>query len=57
MPIHKAFRSEGDFPVFDARLKNVADLDMHLLADMLRNYNLKLVFYGDNIHGVPCPPV
>jgi hypothetical protein len=37
MPIHEAFRREGDFSFLDARFENVANLDMHLLADTLGN--------------------
>lgn len=43
VPVDQALRSEGDFPVLDARFQNIADLDMHLFADMLGNNNLKLI--------------
>ena len=51
MPVDEALGSEGDLPVLDARFQNIANLNTHLFADMLRNHNLKLVFDGDDIDG------
>jgi hypothetical protein len=51
MPVNEALGGECDFPVLHARLQEVANLDMHLFADMLRNHNLKFVFYGNDVHG------
>jgi hypothetical protein len=31
----------------------IADLDMHLFADMLGDHDLKPCFFSDDIHGVP----
>src|SRR5271157_3942577 len=50
MPVDKALGREGDFAVLHARFQKVADLHMDLLADVPRNHNLELVFYGDDIH-------
>jgi hypothetical protein len=54
MPVNETFGGEDDFSVLHARFKYVANLDVHLCADMLRNHNLKFVFYGDEIHTVAC---
>ena len=50
MPVDKALGRESDFAVLHARFQKVADLHMHLLTDVLRNHDLKLVFYSDDIH-------
>ena len=50
MPINKALGSEGSLSVLDVRFKNIANLDMHLFADMRRNHNLDLVPYRNEVH-------
>src|SRR5271169_1290417 len=50
MPVDKALRRERDFAVFHARFQKVSDLDMDLLADVLRDHNLKFVFDCDDFH-------
>jgi hypothetical protein len=54
VPVHEALGREGDFSVFHARFQKVANLDMRLFADVLRNYNLKFVFYGDVVLEFAC---
>jgi hypothetical protein len=53
MSVNEAFGREDDFSVLYSCFQNVTNLDVHLFTDMLRNHNLKLVFYGDEIHIVP----
>src|ERR1035441_9340905 len=50
VPVDKALGREGNFPVFHVRFQKVTDLHMDLLADVLRYHDLKLVFYGHDIH-------
>src|SRR5450759_2624714 len=38
------------FSVLHARFQEVADFHLDLLADALRNHDLKLRFYGDDVH-------
>jgi hypothetical protein len=52
VPVNEALGGEGDYSVFHARLQEVANLDMRMFADMLRNHTLKLAFYGDDVHVV-----
>jgi len=54
MSVNEAFGREDDFSDLYSCFQNVANLDVHLFTDMLRNHNLKLVFYGDEIHMVVC---
>jgi hypothetical protein len=44
------FRLENDFALFGPGLKNVSDPDASLLAHVLGNDNLVLVFDGNNGH-------
>jgi hypothetical protein len=53
MSVNEAFGCEDDFSVLYSCFQNVTDLNVHLFTDMLRNHNLKLIFYGDEIHIVP----
>ena len=48
--VYQAFRRERDFPVFNARLQDVANLHIHPLADVLGDDDLEFVLYSDDIH-------
>ena len=49
--VDRNFRGEGDFAVLDGRLQQVTNSDVRLLADALRDDDLKFVLYRDEFHG------
>jgi hypothetical protein len=50
LPVEKALGRKGNLSVFHIRFQKVADLHMDLLADVLRYHDLKLGFYGYDMH-------
>jgi hypothetical protein len=50
VPVDKALGREGNLSVFHIRFQKVTDLHMDLLADVLRYHDLKLGFYGYDMH-------
>jgi hypothetical protein len=50
VPVDKALGRESNLSVFHVRFQKVADPHMGLLADVLRYHDLKLGFYGYDMH-------
>jgi hypothetical protein len=51
MPVDERLGRKRYFTVLDARFQEVADLDMHLFANVLGNHDLKFVLDGYDVHG------
>lgn len=50
--IDQRLGGKRNLPVLYRGLQQIADLDVDLFANVLRNDDLELVLDGDNLHGV-----
>ena len=55
MTVNKALGGEGNFPIFYLASSKIPNLHMDLFTDVLRDHNLKFIFYRDCDYGDNMP--